>query len=138
MQAIDRLNSRLEEAGTITTVLLAGWDAFDLIQQLAAQYAGLLSSAYATWMWVLAPACEGRDALGSAPSMPPGPAAGHPAPEPASEEEAARILAGLAATLSARLQALRTSSAAPGDLQACIRAADVAGEIRELLSPHGT
>ena len=123
MQAIDRLNSRLEEAGTITTILLAGWDAFDLIQQLAAQYAGLLSSAYATWMWVLAPACEGRDALGSAPSMPPSPAAGHPAPEPASEEEAARILAGLAATLSARLQALRTSSAAPGDLQACIRAA---------------
>ena len=138
MQAIDRLNSRLEEASTITTILLAGWDAFDLIQQLAAQYAGLLSSAYATWMWVLAPACEGRDALGSAPSMPPSPAAGHPAPEPASEEEAARILAGLAATLSARLQALRTSSAAPGDLQACIRAADVAGEIRELLSPHGT
>ena len=122
MQAIDRLNSRLEEAGTITTILLAGWDAFDLIQQLAAQYAGLLSSAYATWMWVLAPACEGRDALGSAPSMPPSSAAGHPDPEPASEEEAARILADLAATLSARLQAPRTSSTAPGDLQACILA----------------
>ena len=138
MQAIDGLNRRLEEADTITSVLLAGWDAFELIQQLAAQYAGLLSSAYATWMWVVAPACEGRDALGSAPSMPPGPAARHPAPESASEEEAARTLAGLAATLSARLRDRGTSSAVPGDLEACMRAAGAAGEIRELLAGHGT
>ena len=34
MQAIDGLNRRLEEADTITSVLLAGWDAFELIQQL--------------------------------------------------------------------------------------------------------
>jgi hypothetical protein len=138
METIDALNRRIEEAGTITTVLGAGWDAFELIQQLAAQYAGHLSSLYATWMWVIAPACEGRDALGAAPSMPPGPGAGHPTPESASEEEAARMLAGLAGTLSARLQTPMTDSAAPGDLQACMRAADAAGEIRKLLSPHGT
>jgi hypothetical protein len=89
-------------------------------------------------MWVIPPACEGRDALGSAPSMPPGPAAAHADQEPASEEEAARILTGLAATLYARLQAPAISSAAPGDLQACIRAADAAGEIRELLAADGT
>jgi len=138
MQAVDALNRRLEEAGTITTVLGAGWDAFELIQQLAAQYAALPSSAYATWMWVLAPACEGRDALGSAPSMPPSPGARHQAPEPASEEDAVRILASLAVTLSERLQPPRTAIAPPGDRRACMRAADAAREIRDLLSAPGT
>ncbi len=139
MRAIERLTSRLQEAGTIGDVLLAGWEAFGLIQQLAGSYAALRSAAYPTWMWVIAPACEGRDILGAAPSMPPGPepVPAHPDPPPASEDDAARLIASLAAILSERLHAA-IHDTAPGDQPVCVQAAQAAQEIRDLLSAGPT
>ena len=138
MQDIGQLMKRLRDAGDIGEVLVSGWDAFELIQQLASRCTRGAASTYATWMWVIAPACEGRDTLAWAPSMPPGPqpAAGHPGTGPG-EDDAARLIAGLAAALAARLRAAAIPGATPGDLQACVRAAHAAEEVRQLLSADG-
>jgi hypothetical protein len=70
MRVIDVMRIRLERSGGISGALAAGWDAFDLIQRVAAGYADGVPEAYAAFMLATAAACEGRDALGFAPSMP--------------------------------------------------------------------
>jgi hypothetical protein len=131
---INDLMGRLETASTIGEILESGWDAFELIQRSADIYARPLSSSYPTWMAVIAPACEGRDALASAPSMPPGLVTGHLKSASAGEEEAARLIAALARLLSTRMQEPALPGAAPGDTQARIQAAHAAEEIHQLLS----
>jgi len=135
VEAIIAIQDRLDTTHDLAAVYQAGWDAFELIQDVAARCAEPGSSSFATWMTVMGPACAGRDALGIAPSLPQ--AHGHPAIlesiEAATEDDLADELATLAAALGSRLLRAAQSAADPADRRACQLAADAAEEIRELL-----
>jgi hypothetical protein len=135
VEAIVTIQDRLGTTEDPAAACLAGWDAFELIQDVAAQYAGLASDSFVTWMTVMGPACAGRDALGVAPSLPHvhrrAAVPGHV--EADAEDDVADELAILAAVLGSRLLNAAQSAADPGDRRACQLAADAAEEIRELL-----
>jgi hypothetical protein len=136
MRAIDGTRTRLDAATSLASTLAAGWDAFELIGAVSADYADRVSGAFATWMSAIPPSCEGRDALGFAPSMPEdiAPAAERPDVRTVDEDQAADLLAELAAVLCQQLQAAAAQAVIPEDAKACQRGADAAAEIRELLA----
>jgi hypothetical protein len=139
VEAIVAIQDRLDTAEDLAAACLAGWDAFELIQDVAAWCADLASASFATWMTVAGPACAGSYALGVAPSLPlvhrraivPG------SVEAAAEDDVADELAILAAVLGRRLLNAAQSAADPGDGRACQLAAQAAEEIRELLVRGG-
>jgi hypothetical protein len=126
----------LLSASELPEIISASWAAFECILTYADEFADQVTANFATWMTAGAPACEGRDALGRAPSMP---AVGaYPSSFPriaaAGEEAAAQLVGELAALLEERLGAAVRMSAAPEDAMACARAAEAAAEIRELFA----
>ena len=139
MRAIDGTRTRLYAADGLASKLAVGWDAFELIRAASDDYADRVSGAFATWMSAVAPACEGRDALDFAPSMPKdiAPAAEYPDVATVDEDQAADLLAELAAVLCEQLRAAAADAVLPEDVAACERGADAAAEIRELLARDG-
>jgi hypothetical protein len=117
----------------------ASWVAFECIRVCANQFASQVTGNFATWVSAGAPACEGREALGRAPSMPVTVACPGPLPQiaGAGEDAAARLVGELAALLEERLEAALRQLAAPEDARACHRAAEAAAEIRELFAGAG-
>src|SRR5258708_33549072 len=99
MTSFGAVEARLASAHTLTEALGACWAAFEWASQVADSFAEPGSAHFATWLSVIAPACEGRDAVGFAPSMP-GAAAeltGPPDLAGVAEAEAAVMRAALAA-----------------------------------------
>jgi len=135
VEAIIAAQDRLDTTSDLAATCLAGWDAFELIQDVAARFTGVASDSFATWMTVMGPASAGRDALGLAPSLPQ--AHGQPAilelDEAATEDDVADELAMLAAALGSRLLKAAQAAADAGDKRACQQAANAAEEIRKLL-----
>jgi hypothetical protein len=98
-EAISRL---LDKAHDSQSVLTAGWEAFDCIRQIAHARAHETPDSYATWMSVIPPACEGRNALGPSPSADQDRQA---APEDfATDDQAAHDVVALAEVLTRRLR----------------------------------
>jgi hypothetical protein len=123
-----------------TDVMSASWVAFECIRLCANEFADQVTGNFAAWVMAGAPTCEGREALGRAPSMPM--AAAHRGPLPgdgpgAGEEATARLVGELAALLEQRLGAVVRQAAVPEDARACQRAAEAAAEIRELFAEAG-
>src|SRR5260370_38345268 len=104
MTLLGVVEGRLALAHTVSEALTACWAAFEWASQVADSFAEPGSAHFATWLSVIAPACEGRDAVGFAPSMP-GAAAeltGPPDLAGGAEVEAAVMLAAVAAARQAR------------------------------------
>jgi hypothetical protein len=127
---------RLLAASESTDIISASWFAFECIRLCADEFADQATGHFATWVTAAAPACEGRNALGRAPSMPA--AADHPDSLPriavAGEDAAARLVGELAALLEERLSDAARQATAPEDTKACARAKEAAAEIRELFA----
>jgi hypothetical protein len=123
-EAVSRL---LDKAHDSRSVLTAGWEAFDRIRQIANARAHGTHGSYATWMSVIPPACEGRNAMGSAPSDDQD---RQTAPEDyAADDQAAHYVVALAEALARRLR-----ETAGIDRQTVERAVLAAAEIIGLLS----
>jgi hypothetical protein len=136
MNAFEAIEGRLASAGTLREALGASWAGFECVRQVADVYAARVTGHFATWMSVVGPACEGRDAVGFAPSMPGAAAvmAGLPDLAGVAEDDAARMVAAVAAALQERLRVVGGAARVPGDAEACARAADAAAEIRRLFA----
>ena len=131
---------RLLSASELADIISGSWVAFECIRLCANEFADQVTGHFATWVTAGAPACEGRDALVRAPSMPA--AAAFPGPlsagiAEAGEDAAARLVGELAALLEERLGAAVQQSAVPEDAKACSRAAEAAAEIRDLFGGAG-
>ena len=139
MKPPETIRGRLDQPSGTANLLLTGWDAFELIQQVAFAQAKQDPGAYATWMSVIPPACEGRDALGEAPSLShcPSHELAPGAVDIGSGDEVAADLAALAAHLASRLRIMAEEVAGTGDRRALDRAAAAAEEVRGLLATGG-
>lgn len=136
MEAIGSIRAQLEKADNPVAALSVAGEAFRLVCQIADEYAVPGSESYATWAWVIGPACEGLEALGADPSIPKSltqdPGAGDLAED--SEDEITDLLAGLATSLVHSLERASAAAETREDRRAFQRAADAAGKIRELLA----
>lgn len=132
--AIQAMRDRVSAAETGDSVLAAAWDAFDLTQNILTHSVLPDPAAYAGVMFSIVAACEGRDELGFAPSMPaPTPSAQDASkPEPNAEIDQDDV-ADFAACLDARLRATAATFTSSADRQACLNAAESARQIVELL-----
>jgi hypothetical protein len=134
VQAVVTMRERLDEADGVAATLSAGWDTFDLIQQIADGCAADPDSGlFAAFLLAAGAAGQGRDAVGFAPSIP---ANSDPVDERGDETDpatAAADLAALAIVLRTRLEAAAAQAGNLGDLQACRDAARAAARVREYL-----
>jgi hypothetical protein len=137
MTTIDSAHEQLVAADEIIAVLGAVWDAFEVTRLTADICSSQRTSTFVTWMAVIPPACEGRDAIGfTLPALPDSELLIDPADlGTLPEDQAACKLAALAAACEAKLRAIR----AP-DLKTRFstdRAKLAAEEIRRLLAGDG-
>jgi hypothetical protein len=120
-------------------IMNASWVAFECIRLCADELADQATGHFATWVTAATPACQGRDTLGRAPSMPT--ALAHPDTLPRIAEEgedtAARLVGELAALVEQRLGAAMRQATVPEDAKACARASQAAAKIRELFAGAG-
>jgi hypothetical protein len=133
MKPPETIRKHLDEAHSLQGVLAAGWEAFDLIRQIATDRAHGTHGSYATWMSVIPPACEGKEALGRAPSLPPDQDQETAPEDYATDDQAAHDVAALAKALGHRLQAGDIAHDA-ADQQAMELAGLAAAEILGLLA----
>jgi hypothetical protein len=135
VKPLNTIHSRLDQASSTANLLTTGWDAFELIQHVAFGQAEHDPGGYATWMSVIPPACEGRDALAQAPSMPDGTnyELAIEAGDLASSDEVATMAAHLARCLRSMAEKVPGTS----DQPALDRAAAAAEEVRSLLAGDG-
>lgn len=130
----DLTAARVARAAHIPALLAAAYDAFEymlLALRAAEGHAGALLPAFAM---SAAAAANGRDAIASAPSLPPGAPPGPAALEAAAAADPGALaddLAGLGLMLSERLAA---APAAPADRTACADGAAHARRIHWLLA----
>jgi hypothetical protein len=136
MTSFDAIEGRVVSAGTLGEALGACWAGFECVRRVADVYAGRVTGHFATWMSVVGPACDGRDAVGFAPSMPGAAAvlAGVPDLAGVAEDDAARKVAALAAALRERLRVVAGATRVPGDVEACARGAGAAAQIGGLFA----
>ena len=136
MHAIASAQARLTAASSEGPVIDAALAAFEVTRVIAHEYSRRHTSAYPMWMYTVPAACDGRDALGFAPSAPDGPllSAEDIDLDSGSEEEAADALADLAASIASRLRAMAAQLDTPGDVAACEHAADAADTLHGLLA----
>jgi hypothetical protein len=133
MNPPEAIGKRLDDAHDLQDVLAAGWEAFDRIRRVATVRAHGDHGSYATWMSVIPPACEGRDALDRAPSMPADQDRHVRSEDYATDDQAAHDIAALAEILSQRLRADNIARNV-ADQQAIERATLAAAEIIGLLA----
>lgn len=136
MRTIDSTHTWVRRAAGVGPAFSASWDAYELIRLVAGSYAEHVSDWYLTWMAVIPPACEGRDALGFAPSIPQGPGLAFDSEELSGvpDEQAAQMLAVLASVCAEKLRAIRPYLVAGRDVSAVAHAIKAADEIYGLLS----
>lgn len=138
MIIIETVRERVGAAASREEALTSCMDAFGLIERICGEYAARRESElYPAWMSAIAPACNGRRALGA--SLPRDPDAGSAESDPdgTREDEIAGRLAVLAAALRDRLQEITGQAADLPLQQACQRGIAAAEEIRLLLDADG-
>jgi hypothetical protein len=136
---IESARTQIDAVDGLAEVFGAAWDAFEVIQLVANTYADQVTDQYAMWMYAIPPACDGKDALGFAPSTPGGsvPAARLGDLGALTEDQSADALAGLADAVAAKLGVLDGRASTPKDALACTRAIGAARQIRKLLAENG-
>ena len=134
MREIDDMRTRLDAATGAAETLAQAMDAFDLIRQMARQYEHHAGDWFAAYAMAAASAVQGRNVLGTAPSIPLSHAAAAAAsPEwLADADAAADALAELATLLSSRLKSVAVE-VSPGEREICTLAAEQADAIHALL-----
>lgn len=136
MNQLDACAARVRSSATLAELLEAGFDAFEVIRQVARACEDRAPGLFAAFMTAAGTAVEGRNALNDAPSLPPARAGPPPSPTVSAEARADRIadeLAALAALLAQRLAQTRMQALA-GDRAACEHATRAAAEIHRLLA----
>jgi hypothetical protein len=136
VHAIASAQARLTAASTQGPVFDAALAAFEVTRLIAHEYSRRHTSSYPMWMYTVPAACDGRDALGFAPSTPDGPLLGAEDIDldSGSEEAAADALADLAASIADRLRAVAAQLDTPGDVAACENAVGAADTLQGLLA----
>ena len=139
MNDIAAARTQLEQASDLAGILDAAYDAFEGMLPLIHGQEDRAGGGFAAFVMSAASAANGRDAVASAPSLPPA-APGRPPPAigapvtSLTEEEAAAVLAGLSQLLASRLADAATWAADAADRVACAAAARHAGAIWSLLA----
>lgn len=137
MKAFDVVQEKLAEAHDLDSAMLAGWEAFELIYQVAYKASGLKTGMFATWMAALGPASDGSGAIDPGPSDREIESTANPGDlASADENNTFGMLAALAAQLRDKLTeaALDTHPERVHDAKACGRAADAASELHALFA----
>lgn len=137
VKAFDVVQAKLADAHDLDSVMLAGWEAFELTYQVAYKASGLRTGMFATWMAALGPASDGSGALDPGPYY----RQVEPTADPldlasADENNTFEMLAAFAAQLRDRLSeaARDTHPERVHDAKACGRAADAASELHALFA----
>lgn len=138
VETLEAVQMKLGDADDLDSVMVAGWEAFEYVQDVAYAYAGLKTTGFATWMWAMGPANDGGTAIEpfrvprrTWPKPDPGKLA-----TPEREDDAFRDLAKLAEQLHGKLS-MAARDPRPErvyDAEACGRAAAAALELHELLT----
>jgi hypothetical protein len=139
MNAIDLAHAQMESADGLGPVFGAVWVAFEVIRLASDEFGRQDTDWVLTWTALIPPACEGRDAIGFAPSVPSGEAVTIDLSDLAQvpEEQAMRLVRELAASCAAKLRGVIADSAAAADAVAAARAVVAAEEIRAVLQESG-
>jgi hypothetical protein len=139
MNHLAAVRARLEQASDLPAILDAAYDAFEGMLPVIHGQEDRAGGGFAAFVMAGASAANGRDAVASAPSLPPAaprrapPAAGDPVTG-ITEEEAAAVLAGLSQLLASRLADAAAWAPDAADRAACAVAARHAGAIWSLLA----
>jgi hypothetical protein len=139
MNDIAAVRAQLEQASDLPGILDAAYGAFEGMLPVIHGQEERAGGGFAAFVMSAASAANGRDAVASAPSLPPA-APGRPPPAIAApvtgvtEEEAAAVLAGLSRLLVSRLADAADWAADAADRAACAAAARHAGVIWSLLA----
>lgn len=134
---IERLTAALENAGSLTALLDAAWDAFEFTISVSGDHADTDEGFFAALVDVLTAAADGRDAIVAAPSLPPRPLGSCPArsgDRGRSVLDVVATLGSLSGLLAGRLTSAASSAADPQDRAACLTGARYAREIHRLLA----
>jgi hypothetical protein len=132
---ISSITTRLRDADSLPDTLVAGFDAFEAIRQLARGCEDKVPALFAAFMTTADAAVDGREAITIAPALPrPGRAGLSVSGAGASVEEIAGALAGLGALLTDRLSRAAAIAATAADRAACTDAAQAAGRICQLMA----
>jgi hypothetical protein len=138
MPDIDWCSARLRQSASLAEALDASFDAFEAIRQLARQCEGMSPDLFAAFMSAAANAADGRDAITSAPALPPAGTYSWPHGTPGREtdpDDAADSMAALAALLASRLEQAAPLATTPNDRLACRDAARSVRQIQQLMAP---
>lgn len=135
MAPTEPARARLESAVGLPELLSASFEAFEAIRVLARSCEDQAPELFAAFMTTADAAVDGREAITTAPSLPP--ATGGPAPPQdlapaAARHEAIGALAELSAVLADRLGHGARLADAPGDRAACHHASLAAQRIHGL------
>jgi hypothetical protein len=138
MPDIEWCAARLHQSASLAETLDASFDAFEAIRQLARRCEDMSPDLFAAFMSAAAEAADGRDAITSAPALPP--PSGHSTPSgtpghEADPEDAADSMAALAAVLASRLELAAPLATTPHDRLARRDAAWSARQIQQLMAP---
>jgi hypothetical protein len=136
MSELRAVTARVAGSATISGLLEASFDAFEVIREVARACEDRVPELFAAFMVAAGTAVEGRNALNDAPSLPP--ARSDPSLPPivnrtADAEHIADELADLAALLAQRLPEAAARAGIAGDREACERAIRAAADIHHLL-----
>jgi hypothetical protein len=137
MNELDACTARVRSSATLAELIEAGFDAFEVIRQVARACEDWAPGLFAAFMTAAGAAVEGRNALNDAPSLPPARTGPPPSPTVSAAASTGCIadeLAALAALLAQRLAQARVLAALAGDQAACQHAACAAAEIHRLLA----
>lgn len=140
LKEIDGIAARLSASTGLAEVLAAGFDAFEAIRATARACEDSQPDLLAAFMMAAGAAVEGRNALTTAPSLPPpskgagGGARQAAAASAAEVGEVADALAALGDLLVRHMSGAAAKAADADDQAACADAADAAHHIRQLLA----
>ena len=139
MDRIAEARARLEQAGDLPGILDAAYEAFEAMLPVIHGQEDRAGGGFAAFVMSAASAANGRDAVTSAPSLPPAPAgrgwlADGDLPAGVSEQDAAAALAGLSQLLARRLEDAAARAAGAADRAACALAARHAAAIWSMLA----
>jgi hypothetical protein len=139
MNDIATVRAQLEQASDLPGILDAAYEAFEAMLPVIWGQAERVGGGFAAFVMAGASAANGRDAIASAPSLPPAapgstPQAAGEQPADVTEEEAAAVLAGLSELLASRLSDAASWAADAADRAACADAARHARAVWSLLA----
>jgi hypothetical protein len=137
--SIEQIGSAVERllgADSVSGVLSAGWDAFELLRAESAASADRSADLCPAFTFARGAAVSGRNAIAFAPSMPRGGAVLLEAQASGAGDVygVADAMAGLASALSSRLRKVARLAVDAGDHAACVEAAGHAEQIYGLLA----